>query len=108
MNTAGVAGLCPFGKTFCDAESLDFADDGRGVNEMGANGGVRKLLSLFHVNNVGGGCQKAAGLALERQILGDELPGGEHGNREAAANSDFVDGAKIHFQLPWSTVSCLR
>ena len=59
--------------------------------------------------DVSGRRQEAAGLALQRQVLGVELPGGEHGDREEAANSEFVDGAKIHFVFtPWSAVPCLR
>jgi hypothetical protein len=55
-----------------------------------------KRLSLLHVDNVGSGRQEAAGLALERKVLGVEMRGGEHGDREEAANDEFVEGLKIH------------
>jgi hypothetical protein len=35
-------------------------------------------------------------LALERKVLGVEMRGGEHGDREEAANDEFVEGLKIH------------
>jgi hypothetical protein len=63
---------------------------------MEADGGVRKRLSLLHIDNVGSGGQKAAGLALERKVLGVKMDGGEHGDREEAANCESVDEAKIH------------
>jgi len=99
MDAARVASLGPAKEGFGDAERFNVADHRAGIDEMEADGGVGKLLALFHVDHVGCGRKEAAGLALQCQVLSFELQGGEHGNREEAANNEFVDGAKIHLDL---------
>jgi hypothetical protein len=70
---------------------------------------VGKYFPLGRIDDVGGGRQKAAGLAFEREVLGVELPGGKQTGREKAADVEFVNKAKIHFfELLWSAVSRLR
>jgi len=101
MHAACIAGLGAAIKRFGDAEGFDITDYLVGVDEVEADGGVRKRLSLLHVNNVGCGRQEAACLALERKVLGIEMRGGKRGRREEAANCEFVDDAKIHvFSTP--------
>jgi len=74
-----------------------------------SDGRVRESMTLLRQHNVSGRRQKPTGLPFQRQLLGDQLPSGERGNREEAANSKFVDGAKIHLsRLRGSTVACLR
>ena len=97
MNAARVTDLGAAVEGFGDAEGFNVANDLGGVNEVEADGGVGELLALVHINNVGGRRQKAAGLALQRQVLGVELAGGEQADGEEAANGEFVNGAKIHF-----------
>ena len=97
MHASRIADLGATVKGLGNAESLDVANDGASIDEVEADGRVRKFLALFHVDDIGSGRKEAAGLALERQVLGVELPGGEHGDREEAANSKSVDGGRVHF-----------
>ena len=96
MDAARVANLGAAIKRFGDAEGFNVADHCAGVDEVEADGRVGELLALFHVDDVGGGRQKAAGLALERQVLSVELAGGKRDDREEAEDSKVAEGAKIH------------
>ena len=109
VHAARIAGLGAAGKALRDAEGLNIADHLGGVDEVVADGRVRKFLARVHVDDVSGGRQKPARLALQRQVLRAELPGGEQGDREKTTHSKLAKGTKFQLlPLQWSAAACLR
>lgn len=63
---ARVSELHAIRDSFGNAEGVNIADDVRRVHKVITDGRVRKEFVLGRIDHVGGGCDEAAGLSLQR------------------------------------------